>query len=77
MIPATTQRALELYVNKRISPGGFLYSLLTNDLFGAISKADAANLAAIKDICFYVYNEMPADSWGNYDKVKQWLRVAI
>ena len=56
MIPQTTLRALDLYVKEGIRPGGFLYAVLTNDLFGAIGKADKANGAAIRDVCLYIYN---------------------
>ena len=73
MIPATTLRALDLYVNEHIRPGGFLYAVLTNDLFGAISRADIANGDAIRDICLYIYNELPADCWGSRDVVRRYL----
>lgn len=73
MIPATTLRALDLYVNEHIQPGGFLYAVLTNDLFGAISRADTANGAAIRDICLYIYNELPSDCWGSRDVVDRYL----
>jgi len=73
MIPQTTLRSLNLYVNEGITPGGFLYSILTNDLFGAIGKADTANGKAIRDICLYIYNELPGDCWGSRDIVNQYL----
>jgi len=76
MIPQTTLRALDLYVNEGITPGGFLYAVLTNDLFGAIGKADSANGAAIRDICLYIYNELPGDCWGSRDIVNKWLARA-
>jgi len=77
MIPANTLRALDLYVNEGIRPGGFLYAVLTNDLFGAIGKADTANGAAIRDICLYIYNELPGDCWGSRDIVNKWLAKAL
>jgi len=73
MIPATTLRSLDLYVKEGITPGGFLYAVLTNDLFGAIGKADSTNGAAIRDICLYIYNELPGDCWGSRDIVNQYL----
>jgi len=73
MIPQTTLRSLNLYVNEGITPGGFLYSVLSNDLFGAIGKADTANGKAIRDICLYIYNELPGDCWGSRDIVNQYL----
>lgn len=73
MIPQTTLRSLGLYVNKGITPGGFLYSVLSNDLFGAIAKADSANGAAIREICIYIYNELPSDCWGSREVVNKYL----
>lgn len=72
-IPKHTYDSLKLYVEKRISPGGFLYAVLTNDLFKAICSANSENLKMIKEICWFVYNEMPFDSWGSVEKVKKWL----
>ena len=65
LVPEHTRDALQRYVEHRILPGGFLTAVLTNDLFGAISRADAVNSAHLKDICLFVYNRMPSGSWGS------------
>ena len=65
MIPKVTKDSLDRYVNEGIMPGGFLRAVLTNDLASAVFKADSNNLAALKDIMLYIYNEVPSDAWGS------------
>ena len=72
-IPQHTKEALDRYVQDRILPGGFLMSVLTNDLFGAVGRADSENLAALADIVKYVYNELPSGCWGSRDAVYAWV----
>ena len=65
MIPKVIKDSLDRYINEGIMPGSFLRAVLTNDLAGAVFKADSNNLAALKDIMLYVYNEVPANAWGS------------
>lgn len=65
MIPQATKDSLDRYVNEGIMPGSFLRAVLTNDLASAVFQADSKNLAALKDIMLYVYNEIPAHAWGS------------
>jgi len=76
-IPEHTQGALKRYVEQGLIPGSFLYAVLTNDLHGAIMRADPQNLAAIKDICQYVCWEIPDECRGNSDKVYNWVQPVI
>ena len=75
IIPELTQGALQRYVKQHIPTGGFLRAVLKNDLFGAMSKADESNQAALHAICMYVYNEMPCNCWGNEETINAWLEV--
>jgi hypothetical protein len=77
MIPAHTKAALDRYVNHKILPGGFLMKVLSNDLFGAVGQADSENAAALPDIVRYVYNEMPANSWGSQELVYKFVEDAF
>jgi len=72
MIPERTLASLERYVQDRVPPGGFLLAVLTNDLLGAVSRADKENLAALPEIVSYVYHEIPGNCWGSKDAVWQW-----
>lgn len=37
------KESLRLYIEHRIQPGGFLTSVLSNDLFDAVARADYEN----------------------------------
>tara|TARA_R110000868_G_scaffold44140_1_gene147759 strand:+ start:614 stop:868 length:255 start_codon:yes stop_codon:yes gene_type:complete len=73
MIPQRTKDSLDRYVNDKILPGGFLIKVLSNDLFGAVAQADKENLAALPAIVFYIYNQLPGDSWGSRDQVYRFV----
>jgi hypothetical protein len=72
-IPQHTKESLDRYVEHRIPTGGFLRAVLTNDLFGAVSRADQYNVVAIPDIVKYIYNQLPAGCWGSEEIVDRWL----
>jgi hypothetical protein len=72
-VPQHTLEALDRYVNERIPTGDFLYAVLTNDLFGALGRADELNREHIWDICLYIYNELPSACWKTPEHVKTWL----
>lgn len=74
MIPQHTQDALDRYVNQHIMPGSFLQAVLSNRLFDAVARADRENLAALKDICLYIYNDLPGDCWGSRERIMDWVR---
>ena len=73
-IPTHTQEALINYIERGYEPGSFLYAVLSNDLLGAVSRADALNLPALKDIVQFVYNEMPENCCGNEAVVIRFLQ---
>jgi len=74
MISNNTKESLERYVNHRIQPGGFLTAVLSNDLFGAVTRADRENKLALSEICQYIYNEVPSNAWGSSDAVHNYLK---
>lgn len=73
LVPAHTKQSIQLYVEKRIPPGGFLLAVLTNDLKGAVGRADEKNRRALPDIVKFLYNYIPARIWGDEKAVKQHL----
>lgn len=73
-IPAHTYESIKLYVEKGYPPGGFLYAVLTNDLFEAVGRADSRNSKAIKEICGFIHNEIPALAWRTKEKVETWVK---
>jgi len=65
--------SLRAYVERGRPTGGFIHAVLCNDLMAAVSRADESSLANLGDICRYVYNRMPAASWGSPEKVTAWV----
>lgn len=73
-VPPEALAALDRYVQQRIRTGGFLYAVLTNDLYLACKKADAVNRACLFAIVEYVDFELPINSRGSASAVEAWLR---
>ena len=73
-VPDHTQQSLTMYYQHGYMPGGFLTALLCNDLMTAVGRADHWNKQCIADIATFVYNEMPADSWGSYEALEAWCK---
>jgi hypothetical protein len=74
-IPDHTKEALDNYFLKGYEPGGFLTSVLTNNLYGAVTSADIANRHAIWEIVTWLTTDpiIPVRSWGTKDQVSNWL----
>ncbi|MBA3756207.1 MAG: hypothetical protein H0X02_08295 [Nitrosomonas sp.] len=64
--------ALDAWAKDALGPGGFLISVLENDLFEAVGRADSYNLSTLQKICGYVYNDLPSECWGSPEKVSVW-----
>lgn len=75
-IKQSTYDALDRYAQGGVPVGGFLYAVLTNNLFDAVGRADSENRATLKEILAYVYNEPPSPCWGSPEKVRAWLKPA-
>lgn len=73
MLPEHMQGAMKRYLENGIEPGGFLYAILTNDLKGAVTRADHINIKLIPEIVSYCVSEIPASAWGSVAKVEGWL----
>ena len=72
-VPEHTQSALKDYIERGVPVGGFLHAVLSNDLVGAVQRADSQNSKAIKDIVSWIYMCAPEPCWGNEAKVLRWL----
>ena len=64
--------ALENYLMHGLKPGGFLTSVLANDLSLSISRADAWNKDNLPAIVNAVVYSVPEISWGSYQRVRDW-----
>lgn len=73
-IPIHTLEGLKGYIIDHHPPGHFLCNVLSNDLMGAVSRADACNLQCLPEIVRFVYNHAPRNCWGSREKVAAWLQ---
>jgi hypothetical protein len=64
--------AVENYLIHGFEPGGFLTSVLANDLYLAAGRADTWNRENLADIAHTVVINMPESSIGSYQRVKDW-----
>jgi hypothetical protein len=65
---------LENYLMYGFEPGGFLTSVLANDLYLAVGRADHWNKDRLPHIVNEVLHKMPSISWGSYAAVKDWCK---
>jgi hypothetical protein len=66
--------ALENYLMYGYEPGGFLTSVLANDLYLAVGRADHWNRDRLPEIVNEVLFRMPSISYGSYAAVKDWCK---
>lgn len=72
-IPLYTREALAFYFLEHYSPGNGIKFLLQNDAVNAIRYLDKENSKAIYEIYHWCYNYLPWNSWGNFEKVNNWI----
>ncbi len=72
-LPIHMKGGITNYLVHGISPGGFLYALLSNDLKGAAGRADNQNCGMLKEWVMFICNYMPSASQGSPEHVKEWL----
>ena len=66
--------AIENYLIHGYMPGGFLTSVLANDLYMAVGRADHWNKDRLPQIVNEVLYKMPSISWGSYAAVNDWCK---
>lgn len=74
LVPPHMWDAVTGYYLHRFQPGSFMTALLSNDLMGALGRADDVNAANIQRWCQFLYNYTPAGSYGTPERVRQWLK---
>lgn len=75
MIPEHTLQALDDYIINGLEPGGFLTAVLSNDLKGAVCRADRWNHHNLADTVKFIANCAPAFCWGSREQVISWLKA--
>lgn len=74
-LPEHCRDGIKLYLERGIMPGGFLTSILENNLVEAFARADDINIHRMFDYANFLYNEMPSPAWGSPEKVKAWAEA--
>lgn len=72
-LPQHMQGGMKLYLEHGIEPGGFLTSVLANDLRGAVKRADSINKHFLLGYIDWLLEFAPHGSWGSYDLVNLWI----
>jgi len=68
---------LRRYADERLEPGGLVTALLENDLARAVVVLHPSlGVDALRDLVWYVHNELPSTSHGSRDAVRAWLAGA-
>ena len=73
--PGSTLETLALYAIYGIPTGDFLYSVLTNDLYGSFMRADGFNGPALKSICGIIYSCTPSGCHGTSQRITEWVEA--
>lgn len=73
LVSERVKESLREYAENRRKTGGFLRAVLENDLSSAVAAADGENFPAIPQIAKWIYNKLPAASWGSPEDVDAWL----
>jgi len=73
-LPPHMREGMEGYLEYGWEPGGFLYSILTNDLRGTVKRADPINQLILLEWIDFCLEHLPGKSWGSPEAVSYWMR---
>lgn len=74
VIPDDMMQSIKYYVEEGQALGHFLYALMTNDLNGAMARADTYTKLILPTYVMYVHWEIPGNCHGSPEKVKAWMQ---
>jgi hypothetical protein len=77
MIINRLKESLDRYASERTPTGGFLRTVLENNLFDSVWRADDKSMDNLADIVSYIYHELPSGCHGSPEKVINWLKKGI
>ena len=73
MMPQNTKESLIRYMEDHCPTGSFLRAVLENDLIESCFRADNFNAPNIIDIVRWCYDNLPLQSCGSPENVREWL----
>ena len=68
-----SQESLYNYLVHGFEPGGFMMAVLSNDLYGAVARADFVNTDLISQYARWIESRAPYGSYGDRETVRGWL----
>lgn len=72
-VPEHLRDALVGHVVYGHQTGGFLYQCLADNMCGAVCRAGPdIDMAGLKAIAKWLFNDAPAESWGSDEAVNRW-----
>ncbi len=74
LLPEQYRGGLQRYIEHRIQTGGFLESVLRNDLMEACARIDDNQRVNFWNLAKWIYNNVPGCARGSHEKVQDWLR---
>lgn len=74
-IPPAIMRGMLEHMEHGAPQGGYLTSVLENNLVEATGRADVPSLAALHDTAAWLWNHAPSECWGSPAKVGQWRQA--
>ena len=72
-IPAYCVDGIVHYVVTGRPVGDFLERVLSNDLMGALGKADDTNANLLRNYGMFLYNDVPMGCWGSPETYESWI----
>lgn len=72
LVPNHQREGLFEYIRVGRPTGGFLFALLSNDLFDAVGRADRGSLGGMKATVSFL-RWMPIGCYGSRDAVNKWM----
>ena len=77
MISDRVKTDINLFEQQGIIVRGFLKAVLENDLFSAMKMATSDERVALPFIAQYIVKELPVESWGSREKVREWKGTGV
>jgi hypothetical protein len=74
-VSAACTEGLALYITHGIEPGSFLSAVLTNDLMGALGRADDQNVRLLREYGMILYNDSPSGCYGSPERFAAWIKA--
>tara|TARA_Y100000361_G_scaffold96679_1_gene86645 strand:+ start:643 stop:837 length:195 start_codon:yes stop_codon:yes gene_type:complete len=50
--------------------------VITNDLFGAVARADEESVKYLPQVVKYFYNKLPGKCYGDKKRMEEWLSMS-